>query len=341
MRQKLCGVCLVVGAVLMTQAAYAQWTWTPQTGRWVNLKQMPKETAELQIEYARSLMMEGSYKKALRETNKFDNFYAKSELADQNMFLRGEIEEKQGKDLDAAKEFQKVLTTHPNTTLYEQAIKKQYEIGDRFYDRGEKKMDGPWYKPFKKSPFKNAIKVYTMVIDNQPFTAAAAEAQYKVGLCHYTRGEYEEAAFEYKRVIEDYSASKWVNDASYGLSQCYYEASLPAEYDQAPSQLAIEAIDDFTQRYPNDEKAKDLVDQRKEMRDTIAEQRLEIAKFYEKRRQFDAARIYYHVIVDQFPETESADTAREWLAKNDPTVTTAPASAKEDKKSEKTPPAKS
>lgn len=340
MRHTWCGVCVAVAAVLTTQAAYAQWTWTPQTGRWVNLKQMPKETPELQIEYARSLMVDGDYKKALRETYKFDNFYAKSELADQNLFLRGEIDEKRGADLEAAREFQKVLTTHPNTSLYEAAIKKQYEIGDRFYERGEQKMAGPWWKPFKKSPFKNAIKVYTMVIDNQPFTASAAEAQYKVGLCHYTREEYEEAAFEYKRVIEDYSGSKWVNDACYGLAECYYDASLPAEYDQVPSQLAIDAIDDFSQRYPSDQKVKDLAEKRKEMRDTIAEQRLEIANFYAKRRQFDAARIYYNVVVDQFAETPSAEAAREWLSENAPRQASA-ADSKDDKKAEKTPAATS
>lgn len=314
MRRKWCGVCVVIGAMVAAQAAYAQWTWTPQTGRWVNVKQMPKATPELQIDYARSLMMAKHYKKALRETQKFDRFYAKSKLADQNLFLRGEIHEKEGADLQAATDFQKLLTMYPKSTLYDAAIRKQYEIGDHFYARGQKKMAGPWWKPFKKSPFKKAIKVYTMVIDNQPFTAAAAEAQYKVGLCHYTRKEYDDAAYDYKRVMEDYSGSSWVKQACYGLAQCYYDASLPPEYDQAPSQLAVDAIDDFTQRYPHDAEVKTLANKRKKMRDNMAEHKLEIAKFYAKRRDFEAARIYYHVVVDQYPETDAAGLARRWLA---------------------------
>ena len=58
---------------------------------WVNLKRMPKETPQLQLEYARSLLLEGQYQKAWRETRKFTSFYEGSEYEDDNQFLRGEI----------------------------------------------------------------------------------------------------------------------------------------------------------------------------------------------------------------------------------------------------------
>jgi hypothetical protein len=61
----------VIMSFLLVWNSYGQWTWTPQTGRFINVKRMPKETAELQIEYARSLYMQGELKKALKETEKF------------------------------------------------------------------------------------------------------------------------------------------------------------------------------------------------------------------------------------------------------------------------------
>ncbi|HOQ90853.1 MAG TPA: hypothetical protein PLX03_11995, partial [Candidatus Hydrogenedentes bacterium] len=78
--------------VFLALPAMAQWTWTPQTGRWVNLKRMPKESAELQLEYARSLKISGDYRRALKETDKFRQFYANDPLSDENEFLRGEIQ---------------------------------------------------------------------------------------------------------------------------------------------------------------------------------------------------------------------------------------------------------
>ena len=70
-----------IALLLSTGFAQEQWTWTPQTGRFVNLKRMPKETPELQLEYARSLMLAGDERKALRETEKFVEYYGSDALA--------------------------------------------------------------------------------------------------------------------------------------------------------------------------------------------------------------------------------------------------------------------
>lgn len=295
--------------------AFAQWVWTPQTGRFINIKRLPKETPELQVEHARSLMLQGDYKKALRETEKFVDFYGDSEAGDENQFLRGEIRLAQGKYQDAANEFQQVIANYPGSELYGQVTAKQYEIGDRYYEQGVKRLAKRW-RPFRKGPFKHASDIYTMVIPNQRFSDAAAEAQYKIGLCHFTRKEYVEAAFEYRRVIEDYVTSEWVDEASYGLAMCHYNSAPPPAYDQATSQLAIDAIDEFKVRFRNDARVAELEEKRHEMRERIARQRLKTAVFYENRRQFNAARTYYRVVADGYADTEAAEAAHAWLREN-------------------------
>ena len=299
--------------VALSNPAHALWTWTRETGRWINTEKLPRETPQLQVEYARSLLLSGQHKRAYRETEKFEEFYGDSDYADQNQFLRGEIRLAQGNRLDAAREFQKVIANYPDSDLYEQVIEKQYDIADAYYESGLKSIERPWWRLFRKRPLRRSIEVYSMVIDNQPFTDAAAEAQYKVGLCHHTLKEYEESAFEYRRVIEDYSASDWVDEAGHGLATSYYMSALPPDYDQTPSQLAIDAVDDFKARFPGDARQAELDTQRLEMRERIASQRLKTAQFYEKRRRFVAARQYYEVVVNQFPETEAARKAQEKL----------------------------
>ena len=101
--------------------------------------------------------------------------------------------------------------------------------------------------------------------------------------------------------------------AAFGLAMCYYNSAETPDYDQVPSQLAIDAIDDFRARFPNDERNAVLAEKRVEMRERIAQQRLRTAHFYERRRRFEAAEIYYEVVVEQFPETEAASEARGWL----------------------------
>ncbi|HUW62389.1 MAG TPA: outer membrane protein assembly factor BamD [Candidatus Bathyarchaeia archaeon] len=309
-------ICIaLVAAALCCLPAYAEWTWTPQTGRWINVKRLPKETAELQVEYARSLMLEGNFKKAIQETEKFTDYYSDTEYADKNQFLRGEIRMAQGKPIEAAREFQQVVGKYPNSALYDDVIKMQYQIGDQLYADGQKQVKKFWTLAPKR-PYKRASEVYSMVISNEPFTDAAAEAQYKVGLCRHTRKQYIEASFEYKRVIEDYSTSPWVDDAAAGLANCYYDGALPSDYDQQPSQLAVTAIDEFKERFPDDARNADLTEKKGKMRESIAEQRLKTAEFYEKRRNFDSARIYYQLAAKDFAGTAAAEKANQWLQQN-------------------------
>lgn len=311
--------CLVLGALaalVSAVPAHAQWVWTPQTGRFINLDRMPKETAELQVEYARTLLVEGNPRKAFRETDKFIRFYEQSEFADDNQFLRGEIMMAMGRNKGAAEEFQKVLSNFPDTDLYGDAIEKQYAIADGFYEEGLERINDRWRLMFRKRPLRRAVEVYGMVIENQPFTPQAAEAQYKVGLCHYAAKDYIEAAFEYRRVIEDYSGSEYVAEASYGLTQCYYDMSHPPEYDQSPSMLAIESIDSFERRFPDDPRTAELGPKRDEMREKIAQQRLQNAQYYERRQKFAAARVYYEGIVREYAGTAAATEAETWLSEN-------------------------
>ena len=97
---------------------------------------------------------------------------------------------------------------------------------------------------------------------------------------------------------------------------CYYKAALPSAYDQTPSTLAVDAIDDFAARFPEDERTPELKEKRSEMRESIAQQRLETARFYERRREFPAAKLYYEMLSEEFPDTESGSEARSWLENN-------------------------
>lgn len=300
---------LAMGAALSAQA---QWRWTPQTGRWVNLKNLPKETPELQLEYARGLMLKGQLKQSWRETEKFDEFYDDTEFADDNQFLRGEIRLAQNKHLAAAREFQQVVANYPSTDLFDEVLAKQYEIGDMLYEQGLNRADR-WWPIYRHRPLKRAAEVYGLVVQNQPFTPQAAEAQYKIGLCQFARDNFLEATYEYRRVVEDYPGSEWVDEASHGLAMCYYKMSLPPAYDQAPSELAMRAIDDFKARFPEDARNTELTPIRSEMWETIAAQRLQTAKFYEKRREFPSAKLYYALVVDQFPGTAAAGDAQKWI----------------------------
>lgn len=315
----LMGIFLLLGAL----PCAAQWTWTPEVGRLVNLKRLPKETPELQVEYARSLLVSGQHSQAFNETKKFYDFYADSDWGDDNQMLRGDIRFGDLDYLKAAEEYQLVISGYPDSELYDDVIGKQYLVGDTLFEIGQKRAERIQNAPvwrldrkltfFRYRPLKKAIEVYNMVIDNQPFTDTAGEAQYKVGLCYFARGEYVEAAFEYRRVLEDYSSSEWVQEALYGLASSYERGSHAPEYDQAPSQLTVDTIAQFERQFPDDPRLDKMRKVSAEMVGNIAEQHLMTAKHYEKRSEPIAARMMYELVYEEYGHTEAGETARKWL----------------------------
>lgn len=315
---------LGLGLLILASPVMAEWTWTPETGRLVNLNRMPKETPELQVEYARTLMVGKHYTQAFEETNKFIKFYPETDWSDDNQKVRGDIRLAEESYMKAADEYQLVITGYPSSDLYDSVIQQQYKVGDTLFAKGQKRAErvdeaSSWnlYRKwgfFKHRPLKRAIDVYTMVIDNQPFTDTAAEAQYKVGLCHYTRGEYLESAFEYRRVLEDYGHSEWVQEALYGLTLAYHKVARLPDYDQAPSQLGIDTIAQFKRQYPQDSRGKEMEATSAELLGRIAQQELQTARHYEKRGKKLAAYRGYEGVANQYGSTPAAEKARAWLA---------------------------
>jgi len=290
-------------------SAGAAWIWTPETGRWINPKNQPKETAEAQLEYARQLRLAGDYGKALSEYEKLFRFYPDSELCAGAQFQVGELYEAKGDYRRASAEYQKVISNWPASDLFDKVTEKQYEIADRFYQQGTDRTGG--IRLFRGRYVRRAIETYQHVIENAPFGRAAARAQYRIAECYFVTGRYLEATYEYQKVLDEYPASEWAGQATYGLAMCYYKQALPAEYDQTIARKAVEQFRLFVRLHPTDSKVAEAEARIAELRADMARQQLVIARFYERIEKPDAARLYYRSAAAKYPETEAAREAAE------------------------------
>lgn len=291
--------------------ANAVWVWTPETGKWINPKNQPKETAQAQLEYASQLRLAGDYEEALAEYEKLFRFYPDSELCPEAQFQIGELYEARGDYERASKEYQKVISNWSASDLFDRVTDKQYEIADRFYQE-ELRRKGR-FTLFRGRRLRKAMQIYEQVIKNAPFGRAAARAQYRIADCYYALGRYLEATYEYQKVLDEYPSSDWAGQAMYGLAMCYYEQALPAAYDQTIARKAIEQFELFMEMYPDDPKGKEARAKIAELREEMANQQLAIAGFYDREERPVSARVYYQSIVAKYPGTRAATQAKEKL----------------------------
>ncbi|MCX7915847.1 MAG: outer membrane protein assembly factor BamD, partial [Verrucomicrobiae bacterium] len=100
-----------------------------------------------------------------------------------------------------------------------------------------------------------------------------------------------------------------------------------AEYDQNAANQAVAAFTDYLVRYPDGEKVAEAQQKREQLRIEQARGSFQIAQFYERNREYQAALIYYNDVLERSPESEWAARARQKIAALTPRVrgeTTAP-----------------
>ncbi len=294
-------------------SAHAAWTWTPEVGRWINMKRQPRETPALQFQYAEELLAQGNTEKALDEYKKILRYFPESNYCELAQYSIARTLEAQENYKEAVEEYQKVIDDYPNSRLFNTVLEKQRKIADRYFDLGVEREER--FILFRGSNFDKAIKIYRQVIGNQPFSELSAEAQYRIGLSYMKLQLYEEASAEFQRTIDSYPSSGWASEAAFGTAECKYNQMLPSEYDKTAVEDAISKFRYFLRSYPDSAHAEEARAKLTELQEIAAEHEFNIALYYHRNMRYESARMYFDAITRDYPETQWARRARETLEK--------------------------
>ncbi len=290
----------------------AFWIWTPETNKWINPKYAVKQTPQEQLKYALGFYSTGKYDEAIREFRKLLKHYPKSRQAAEAQYYIGVCLQKQGKLYQAFKNYQLVIDKYPFSERFKEIIKLEYEIGKALLEGGQRK--NKFIEALAGTDY-NVIDIFRTVIKNDPYGEFAASAQYKIALYLKQKGVYQEARDEFEKVVNDYPESKWARAAKYQIAMTDAKMSTAPQYDQMITKAAVEGLKEFVKENPDavlSEKAKKEIDR---LRDKEAENNFLVAEFYEKQKNFKAARIYYQTVVDEYKDTKWAAKALKKIRK--------------------------
>lgn len=277
-------------------SSFAFWVWTPETNKWVNPKYAVKDTPSEQLQFALTFYQDQKYKEAIQEFRKLISHYPRAREAADAQYHIGASWEQIGNISEAFKNYQEVVDKYPFSERSAEIVQKQYDIALELLD-GNKK--GGWTKTFSGADY-TAVDMFKTVIKNAPYGPLAAPSRYKIGLYLLENSLYQEARDEFEKVMNDYPESEWAKAAKYQIAVCDSERSTEAPYDQKITQAAVKEFKDFVENYPDAELSHQAKDQIQELRDKEAESNFHIARFYEKNKKYESAKIYYQRIVDEF-----------------------------------------
>ncbi len=284
----------------------ALWVWTPQTNKWENPKLAVKGTPAEQLAFSLELYRAKELEKAVTEFKKVIKYYPRAREAAEAQFYLGVIEEEEGNYSKAFKNYQTVVDQYPFSERFGEIIQRQYDLGMKLLEgKGRKRF----FQGGGMGTEALVVEIFRTVIKNSPYGPYAAPSQYNIALYLQEEGLLPEARDEFEKTLNDYPESEWAKKARYQIALADARRSSAAPYEQKVTQVAIQELEEVLKETPDTAFSEEAQQQIKDLKNKEAQQNFLIAEFYEKRKEYRAAEIYYSKIVESYKDTPWASQA--------------------------------
>lgn len=183
------------------------------------------------------------------------------------------------------------------------------ETARQNYESGEKAL--------AEQHFNEAVRFFEYVKNKFPYSKYATLADLRVADAHFGRKKWAEAADAYQLFAKFHPRHEMVPYAVYRVAVSHFnnmETDVPwlppsKEKDQAATQDAIRAFNEYLRLYPSGEYAVEANKLRTEARAKLAEQDWYVAEFYRERGKWRGAIGRYEGIARDFPDVTMASGA--------------------------------
>lgn len=232
--------------------------------------------------------------------------YGLSNLAPKAQLKVGIILERTGQYDKAYEAYNTYLGKYPRGDDFEKVVESMFKIGKLFLEGQKKKLLGI---PIASS-MDRAQQMFDGIVKKAPFSKWAPLAQFNIGQALEKQEKYPEAIAAYTAVVLRYAGDAVADDALYQIGFVRLKEYRDGSYDRASARKANEAFEDFINRYPESEKVPQARENMKSLETGATQGTLDIAKFYDKTKNYKAAVIYYNNVIKSQPDTAESNFAK-------------------------------
>lgn len=187
------------------------------------------------------------------------------------------------------------------------SMKKDWNV-DQYYDYGVRRLE--------KKDYPRAIEAFQVVTLNFSGSDLIDDAFYHLGEAHLGAEEYPTAIVTFKRLIRDFPQSPFADKAQYQLAYATYKQSSPVALTQDKTQEAIRELQIFEDEFPDSELIPQARKLMQECLDKLAEKDYKIGHLYFRMNDWDAARLYFQEMIEDFPSSSWAALAQYEIAES-------------------------
>jgi outer membrane protein assembly factor BamD len=157
--------------------------------------------------------------------------------------------------------------------------------------------------------YKSAAGQFDNVEQYYPYSTLSANAQLMHGYANYLQGDYTQAIGALDRFIQLHPAHRDIAYAYYLRALCYYEQISDIQRDQKGTVVAMSALQEVVNRFPDSAYARDARLKVDLCRDHLAGKEMEIGRWYENQHLYAAAIGRFQRVVADFQTTNHVPEA--------------------------------
>jgi outer membrane protein assembly factor BamD len=135
-------------------------------------------------------------------------------------------------------------------------------------------------------------------------TPEAEKAQFYWAYCYFKQQQYETSSSYFKSFHDTYNRSQFAEESLFMHCYSLYQASPPVNLDQTSTNTAIDAFQEFINRYPSSSYAKQSAALILDLRAKLEEKAYTSARFYQKVQNYKSAVIVYENFQRDFPDSK-------------------------------------
>jgi outer membrane protein assembly factor BamD len=267
-------------------------------------------SAAEQMRKAENLEAEGNTDGALDAYRNLLKRYGKSVLAPKAQLKVGVLLERSARFDKAYEAYDAYLTKYPRAEDFDSVVESMFKIGQLFLEGEKRRVLGVPISP----SMARAQEMFTGIVKKAPYSKWAPLSQFNIGQALEKQGKLPESIAAYQQVVARYPNDAIADDALYQIGYVRLREHRDGSYDRASAQKAREAFEDFINRYPDSEKVAQARENLKNLEGTQTQGSLQIAKFYDRTKQYKAAVIYYNDVIRQQPGSPESEVAKARIA---------------------------
>lgn len=248
-----------------------------------------------------------------------------SALEEDALFRAGESLFFADRYVQSNERFEELLEKYPNSRYLDLMGARRFKIARYWVDLDTE--DGTPLVSFhvgnKRRPwsdtFGHAIRIYDRMRLDDPTGKLADDATIAAANAYFARRNFVDADQYYTDLRRNFPSSEHQFMAHYLGIQAKLRGYRGPEYAGEVLDEAEKLVRQIRRQFPREyrKREEDVERAYREVRYRQAEREWHLAKYYHRRHQYGAARLYYNLILRQFPDTPFAEKARANLAETD------------------------